>query len=157
VVASPGVKAEEAVQRGAPGAARVFRLPDPRRATRADWTQLVRFCAVGFSGYVVNLAVFSVLVTVFDAHYVGAAIVAFCVAWLNNFVLNRAWTFRRGRLAVWRQAMRYLLVSVGALGLNLGVLHLLVQAGTPEVPAQAIAIVAVTPFSFLATRRWALR
>ncbi|MEW6581467.1 MAG: GtrA family protein [Actinomycetota bacterium] len=152
------MRAEEAVQHGAAGAARVFRLPDPRRATRADWTQLLRFCAVGLSGYVVNLAVFSTLVTVGDAHYATAAAVAFCIAWLNNFVLNRSWTFKRGRiLTVWAQAARYLLISLLALGLNLAVLHLLVQAGTPEVPAQALAIIAVTPVSFLLTRRWALR
>jgi putative flippase GtrA len=35
------------------------------------------------------------------------------------------------------------------------VLTVLVEAaGLPEVPAQAIAIVAVTPFSFLANKLW---
>lgn len=148
---------EAAVHHGASRAGSVFKLPDPRRATRADWAQLLRFCAVGASGYVVNLAVFTVLVTLLDAHYVAAAVVAFCVAWVNNFVLNRAWTFRAGQLSMWRQAWRYLLVSVVALGMNLGVLHLLVVWGMPEIPAQAVAIVAVTPVSFLLTRRWALR
>jgi putative flippase GtrA len=157
VVASPGVSVDEAAVHGASRAGSVFKLPDPRRATRADWAQLLRFCAVGASGYVVNLAVFTVLVTLLDVHYAGAAVVAFCVAWLNNFVLNRAWTFRHGELSMWTQAVRYLLVSLIALGLNLGVLHLLVQWGMPEIPAQAIAIAAVTPVSFLLTRRWALR
>ena len=156
MVASAGV-VEEAVHPGTAGAERIFRLPDPRRATRADWVQLVRFCAVGTSGYFVNLAVFTLLVSVLDAHYAQAAVGAFCVAWLNNFVLNKFWTFRRHGASAAEQAVRYLLVSLLALGLNVGILHLLVQGGLPEVPAQAVAIVLVTPASFLLTRRWAFR
>ncbi len=69
--------------------ARVLRVPNIRRAQRADWQQLVRFCVVGASGYLVNLAVFSVLVHVVGAHYALAAVGAFCVAWTNNFALEQ--------------------------------------------------------------------
>jgi putative flippase GtrA len=134
----------------------VFRLPDPRRATRADWTQLLRFCAVGGSGYVVNLLIFTLLVTMADTHYATAALGAFVVAWTNNFFLNKYWTFKRGSLSMWNQAARYLLVSVVALGLNEAILHVLVQADLQEIGAQALAIMAVTPVSFLLTRRWAI-
>ena len=64
---------------------------------RSDWHQLIRFCVVGASGYLVNLAVFSFLVHGVDAHHVVAAIGAFCVAWTNNFVLNKFWTFQQAR------------------------------------------------------------
>ena len=140
-----------------PGAGRVLRVPNPWRANRADWAQLIRFCFVGTSGYVVNLAVFSVLLEGFGVHYLPAAAVAFCIAWTNNFVLNKYWTFRRHELSALRQASRYLLVSVLALGLNLLALHLIVEAGLRELPAQASAIILVTPVSFLLTRRWAFR
>jgi dolichol-phosphate mannosyltransferase len=117
----------------------------------------VRFCVVGTSGYLVNLAVFATL-HVLDVHYAAAAVASFCVAWAWNFALNRSWTFRAGRQrSMLAQGARYLLVSGLALGANLGILHLLVQAGLPEIPAQAIAIVAVTPVSFLANRRWSFR
>ena len=56
-----------------------------------------------------------------------------------------------------QQGARYLAVSLVALGLNLIVLELLVQAGMPEVPAQAIAIAAVMPVNFLLNRRWSFR
>jgi putative flippase GtrA len=36
-------------------------------------------------------------------------------------------------------------------------LELLVQAGSPEVPAQALAIAAVVPINFLLNRRWSFR
>lgn len=132
-------------------------MPDIRRAQRADWEQLVRFCVVGASGYFVNLAVFSVLVHAAGAHYVVAAVLAFCVAWTNNFLFNKYWTFRRHGLSAVQQGARYLAVSLVALGLNLLLLELLVRAGAAEVPAQAIAIAAVMPVNFLLNRRWSFR
>ena len=135
----------------------MLRAPNIRRARRADWEQLVRFCVVGASGYIVNLAVFSVLVHGAGTHYALAAVAAFCVAWSNNFLFNKYWTFRRHELSTVQQGARYLAVSLVALGLNLLLLEFLVQAGMPEVPAQAIAIAAVMPINFLLNRRWSFR
>lgn len=156
LVASPRVITDEAPTSTPDPVERVFRVPDPRKATRGDWTQLLRFCVVGGSGYIVNLMVYTLLLKVLDAHYIPAAVGAFVVAWSNNFFLNRHWTFKRSRLSVWSQAARYLTVSLAALGLNLGILWLLVEAGLHEIAAQALAIILVTPVSFLLTRRWAL-
>ena len=135
----------------------VFQLPHLRRAGAGDWAELVRFLAVGGSGYVVNLVVFSVLFHIGDIHYLWAAVGAFAVAWTNNFVLNKFWTFRRHDLSWLTQGARYLLVSLVALALNLVVLHLLVRADLAEVLAQALAIIAVTPLNFLMNRRWSFR
>lgn len=118
---------------------------------------MVRFCVVGASGYLVNLVVFSVLFKGFDAHHLIAAIGAFFVAWTTNFVLNKHWTFRRHGLSTLQQGARNLAVSLIGLSLNLIFLELLVRAGMPEIPAQAIAIAAVTPVSFLINRRWSFR
>ena len=137
--------------------ARVLRVPNIRHARRDDWNQLLRFCVVGASGYLVNLVVFTLLVHGTGAHYVVAAVASFCVAWINNFVLNKFWTFNRHGLSPLNQGLRYLAVSVVALAMNLVLLELLVRAGTPEVPAQAIAIAAVMPVNFLLNRRWSFR
>jgi putative flippase GtrA len=156
VVASLRVKTEQAPPPAPDREDRVFRVPDPRKATRGDWTQLLRFCVVGGSGYVVNLIVYTILVTATDAHYSLAALGAFVVAWTNNFFLNKYWTFKRSELSIRSQAVRYLLVSLVALGFNEIILYGLIQADLHEILAQAIAIVLVTPISFLLTRRWAL-
>jgi dolichol-phosphate mannosyltransferase len=121
----------------------------------ANWLQLIRFSAVGASGYVVNLAVFSGLVHVAGADYRLAALVAFLVAVANNFVWNRHWTFRAADGHAGFQGARFLVVSVSAFLLNLAVLELLVGGiGLPEVPAQAVAIVTATPVSFLGNKLW---
>ena len=90
-------------------------------------------------------------------HYIPAAIIAFIVAWMNNFMLNRYWTFRAHAEALVGQGARYLAVSVVALIANLIVLQLLVNAGLGETLSQAIAIVLVTPLSYLLSRRWSFR
>jgi dolichol-phosphate mannosyltransferase len=121
----------------------------------ANWLELVRFGVVGASGYVVNLAVFALLVHGAGAHYRLAATCAFLVAVANNFFWNRHWTFRaRGGHAGF-QAARFLTVSVTAFAFNLLMLELLIAGfGAPEVPAQALAIIAATPLSFLGNKLW---
>ena len=58
-----------------------------------NWLQLVRFVAVGASGYVVNLVVFAACVHLLAIDYKIAAVIAFVVSVLNNFWWNRHWTF----------------------------------------------------------------
>jgi putative flippase GtrA len=121
----------------------------------ANWMQLVRFALVGASGYVVNLAVFTLLVHGAAVNYRLAAVGAFVVAVANNFTWNRRWTFRARGGHAGSQAARFLVVSVVALGVNLAILELLVAGfELPEVPAQAVAIVLATPLSFLGNKLW---
>jgi putative flippase GtrA len=121
----------------------------------ANWLELVRFAVVGASGYVVNLLVFSFAVHGAGTHYRVAATAAFLVAVANNFLWNRRWTFRAREGHAGFQAARFLTVSLAAFGFNLLVLELLVAGlEAPEVPAQAIAIVAATPLSFLGNKLW---
>jgi putative flippase GtrA len=122
-----------------------------------NWLQLLKFCLVGAKGYVVNLGIFTLLVTTFDTHYLLAATCSFFVAVANNYTWNRLWTFRHQRGHYGYQGMRFLVVSMLALGANLLVLHTLVTAGLGEVAAQAISIVLVTPLNFLGNKLWSFR
>jgi dolichol-phosphate mannosyltransferase len=124
---------------------------------RGNWEQLAKFCVVGASGYVVNLAVYTLLLRGFDVHYLIAAIGSFLVAVTNNYTWNRLWTFQRARGHVVFQGLRFFVVSVLALAANLVVLHVLVRLGVGEVVAQAIAIVLVTPVNFVGNKLWSFR
>src|SRR5262245_21305837 len=107
---------------------------------RSNWEQLGKFCVVGATGYVVNLAVYNILLEAAGLHYIAAAIGSFLVAVANNYTLNRHWTFRGQRGHVGAQGLRFLVVSTASLLANLIVLHLLVKAGSGGIVAQAIAI-----------------
>ena len=123
-----------------------------------NWLQLIKFCAVGASGYVVNLCVFAVFVAALDAHHLVAATAAFVVAVLNNFWWNRHWTFRaRGGHAGF-QAARFFTVSIAAFLFAAAVLELLVSVvGVAELLAQALSIVAATPLNFIGNKMWSFR
>ena len=121
---------------------------------RSNWEQVVKFCVVGGTGYLVNLAVYTLLLDVVGLHYISAAVGSFLVAVTNNYTWNRVWTFRAQRGGVAYQGMRFLVVSTIALLANLAVLHLLVTLGLGEVIAQAIAIVLVTPVNFVGNKLW---
>ena len=121
---------------------------------RKNWEQLAKFCAVGATGYLVNLAVYAFLLDVVGFHYLSAAVGSFLVAVTNNYLWNRLWTFRAQRGAVAYQGMRFFVVSTAALLANLAVLEVLVTIGLGEFVAQAIAIVLVTPVNFVGNKLW---
>ncbi|HET8822923.1 MAG TPA: GtrA family protein [Thermoleophilaceae bacterium] len=116
--------------------------------------QFLRFCAVGASGYAVNLAVYAGLLAA-GLHFLAAAAVSFLVAAGSNYAWNRAWTFRTAGAPVLGQGARALLVSGLSLGANQLFLIAFVAAGASHLAAQAVAIVLVTPFSFTANKLWA--
>ena len=124
----------------------------------ANWLQLVRFGVVGGIGFAVNLAVYALFVHALGVDYHVAAVLAWLVAVVNNFMLNRHWTFDARDGLVHFQAMRFLVVSLGALLVSLLLLTLLVEgAGLPKVAAQALAVAASMPLNFLGNKLWSFR
>jgi len=127
----------------------------PRRTISARvGRQFVRFCVVGASGYVVNLAVYASLLEA-GLGYLAAATVSFLIAASSNYVWNRVWTFEAKHERVATQSLRALGVSALSLGANTLCLLVLVESGADHIEAQAVAILLVTPFSFVANKLWA--
>jgi putative flippase GtrA len=118
-----------------------------------NWLQLIRYCVVGATGYLVNLGVYALVYT--ELPYRLAFTIAFIVAATSNFVWNRVWTFRVDHGVPHHQYLRFLTVSAVALGIDLVVLTVLVEGlGMHKVAAAAIAIVIATPVSFLGNKLW---
>jgi putative flippase GtrA len=122
-----------------------------------NWIQLAKFTAVGASGYVVNLAVFTALVLGADVDHRLAAVCSFLVAVTNNYTWNRLWTFHGERGHVAYQGARFFFVALLALVANLVALEVLIGVGLTEITAQAIAIVLVTPINFVGNKLWTFR
>jgi putative flippase GtrA len=153
-----------------------------------NWLLLLRFGVVGFSGVFVNL-----LVTVIankvgpdeDNIFLGLPLtdynvrwyhvfstLAFLVANLWNFQLNRLWTFRSAKHSGWlREYLPFLTVGLLAQVVGLGILTLLMHPHSPlALPptifddstgfrtrlywAQLITIAVVTPLSFVLNKLW---
>lgn len=146
-----------------PGAAKPVELRPHTRLLHglrrpANWLQLVRFAIVGGTGFVLNLGVYALCVHALGVPYQGAAVVAWLVAVLNNFVLNRHWTFDASAGRIHFQAIRFFVVSLVAFAFGLLLLTALVElAGVAKVPAQALAVAASTPLNFLGNKLWSFQ
>ena len=98
---------------------------------------------------------FAALTQALDVHHIPAAIGAFAVAVTNNFLWNRHWTFQATEGHAGFQAMRFFVISVAALGVNLIVLEILIaELGVSEIPAQAIAVAVAMPVNFIGNKLW---
>jgi len=124
---------------------------------RHNWVQLAKFSAVGVSGYVVNLVVYTALLRGAGLHYALAATCSFVVAVTNNYIWNRLWTFHAQRGHVGWQGLRFLIVALIAYAANLAILAVFVESGIDKVLAQAIAVVLVTPLNFIGNKLWSFR
>ena len=122
----------------------------------ANWVQLAKFSAVGATGYVVNLAIYVLLIEA-GLHYSVAAACSFLVAVTNNYTWNRIWTFRGQRGHIAYQGLRFFVVSVVALAANEILLTAFVAFGVGKVVAQAIAVVLVMPINFVGNKLWSFR
>jgi putative flippase GtrA len=124
----------------------------------ANWLQLVRFALVGGIGFVINILVYAAFVHGAGLDYHLASVLAWLVAVLNNFVLNRHWTFDASDGRAHFQALRFFVVSLVALGANQLLLTVFVEsAGMEKVAAQALAVVGSMPLNFLGNKLWSFR
>ena len=155
---------------------------------RRNVVLLARFAVVGVSGVLVNMLTLIALRRMgpdFDDAVVGLlgsdfnlrwyhvySTIAFLVANLSNFQLNRSWTFRSSRAASWwREYWPFLVVGLVGQAIGLTLLTMLLHPHSPiSLPAdvfddstglrsrlywsQLIVIAVVTPLSFVLNKLW---
>ncbi len=119
--------------------------------------QFVKFGIVGISNTLITFAVYTLLLKVFGVWYIAASAIGFVVGATNGFVLNRRWTFA-GHVGDALTPVRWGIVQTAGLGINLGLLYLLVHdGGLDELVAQALATVVVTISTFFVNRAWTFK
>ncbi|MGA2924546.1 MAG: GtrA family protein [Solirubrobacteraceae bacterium] len=123
-----------------------------------NWLQLVRFATVGATGYIVNLCVYAACLHLLAIDYKISAVIAFAISVVNNFWLNRHWTFDAKHEHAMFQGARFFAVSLVTFAFTYVILLTLVEGfGVEKLVAQAIAIFAGTPLSFVGQKLWSFR
>lgn len=124
--------------------------------------QFVRYALVGLLNVTLFFSIFNLLLWV-GWHAIAANAVAFFLATLNSFALNKLWAFKDPRRhAVLRQYLVFLFFTLVGLAINTGVLSLLLIPLEPfgTLGKNAAALGAI-PFSvawnFLSYRRWTFK
>ncbi len=132
---------------------------------RKSGKQFVKFAVVGGTGTIVNLAVLKTTLLIWGAFAaetpfaveVFASGLAFCVSVVNNYLLNRWWTFRSSSTMAGEFA-KFFTVSIAGLGLNeLAFWVLRGELGIGVLVSQLMAIACVLPFNFAVNKLWSFR
>ena len=123
--------------------------------------QFVRFCLVGASGVVVNYAVMWALFRLGDVPYVLASVGAFMVANLNNYYLNKSFTFKdqvRGWGPMGIQYLKFLGITLPGLAINEAVLVGLVHFWAMDpVLANLVGVLVATFSNFVGNKFFTFR
>lgn len=112
--------------------------------------QFFKFCVVGTMGAIIDIGGLWLLVEVGKWHYLWAAGFSFTAAVINNYFLNKYWTFNDLSPKNFKQFFSFVLVSVGGLLINLGVMYFFVeQIKFDYLLSKAIASLVVLSWNFL--------
>ncbi len=137
-------------------------------------TRFFRFAVVGITGSVIDFGIFNLLSSLIGIPAVLASVISFSVAVVNNFILNRVWTFPDSRNnPLIKQLIQFSIVSVIGLGIRTplfaGMEKILIPLAQKWIPniltptivghnlALAIAILVVMVWNFVVNRYWTFR
>ena len=118
--------------------------------------QFFRFCLIGSLGVGVNVAVYYAAFHHMDFNYVWASALAFLVASVNNFSLNKYFTFHDKNYQIgsvlWQYA-KFLSFALIGWGINVGILVALVELfDMYPLLANVIGVLVATVTNFLGNK-----
>jgi putative flippase GtrA len=141
---------------------------------KKEWTRFLKFGVVGLIGSVIDFGVMNLLNVVFKVPFLIASIVSFTLAVINNFILNRFWTYPETRENSFvKQLAQFAIVSCLGLAIRVPLLSYLDKVLTslaakwipnfltPTVVghnvALAVVIGVVMIWNFIINRIWTFR
>lgn len=123
--------------------------------------KFIRFCLVGSLNTVIDFSLFfslTRLTDIFKTHYLWANFLAFTVANIFSFMVNKNWTFNNRSPYYFRQYYKFLTVSIMALlAVQLILYWLITGLGVWDVIAKLVALLVSVAIGFLGSRFWAFR
>jgi putative flippase GtrA len=118
----------------------------------------MKFCMVGSIGGVINLGLLYSLTEFLHIWYIMSAALAFTAAVVNNFVLNKRWTFQNTAPEVSKQFVSFFIISIISLALNLSVLYILTEyVGMWYMTAQVIAILVALSNNYMSNKKFTFK
>ncbi len=126
---------------------------------KGELARFIKFCLVGASGVGVNMGLLWLLTEVGGVFYLMSAAISIETSIITNFLLNNYFTFadRRqpGIKSLFKPLLKFNLVSLAGLGINLGILWLLTEAlGIFYLLSNLVGIAAATLWNYLINNWW---
>ena len=126
---------------------------------KGELTRFLKFCAVGLSGVLVNMGLLWLLTEVAGLFYLLSAAISIETSIISNFILNDCFTFRDRRSpqvkSFLSRLLKFNLVSLAGLGLNMGMLCLLTEVfGIYYLLSNLCGIAVATLWNYLVNTWW---
>ncbi|PKO03557.1 MAG: hypothetical protein CVU43_02190 [Chloroflexi bacterium HGW-Chloroflexi-5] len=82
--------------------------------------RFIKFGIVGFTGSVIDFGVFNLFTIAFNVASIASSTVSFALAVINNFVLNRFWTYPETRQTpIYKPLVKFIIVSCLGLAIRI--------------------------------------
>ena len=126
---------------------------------KGEMVRFLKFCAVGISGIFVNMGLLWALTELVGFPYLVSAAFGIELSIISNFVLNDYFTFSDRRLprvkSFLNRLLKFNLVSLAGLGVNIGVLSLLTEVfGVYYLLSNLCGIATATLWNYLLNTWW---
>lgn len=116
---------------------------------KRTFLQLIKFCLVGGSGMVWDMGITALTTELLGFDPRIGAVLGFLVAVVNNYLLNRIWTFQNGKQQAKATSFAtFFVICLVGMGISIGVMHLCISylgmgVATPEELAAANGLMAL--------------
>ena len=90
-------------------------------------TQFIKFSLIGLLNTAIHYGIFIALYEFFGAYHLFASGIGFCFAVTNSYVINKHWTFKSKGSDVRQEFIKFLIVNLISLSINLGSMAVLVE------------------------------
>lgn len=115
----------------------------------------IKYAIVGVLGTAIDLGALYLLVEYARMDVILASVFSFLLAVVNNFILNKAWTFQNKSKNYRKLFIKFLIVSLVGLLLTVSCMHLFVNvANIWYIFAKAITSLIVLSWNFLGNKFW---
>ena len=126
---------------------------------KGELWRFLKFCVVGLSGVLVNMGLLWLLTELAGLFYLLSAAISIETSIISNFIFNNYFTFRDRRSpgvkSFLNRLVKFNLVSLAGLGINMGVLWLLTEVfGLYYLLSNLCGIVVATLWNYLVNTWW---
>lgn len=116
---------------------------------------LIKYAIVGVIGTSIDLGSLYLFVELGHIPVILASVFSFLLAVVNNFILNKVWTFQNKSKNYRKLFIKFLIVSVVGLGLTIFCMHLFVNiVHIWYILAKALTSLVVLSWNFLGNKFW---
>jgi len=128
--------------------------------------EFIKYCIVGGTGTIIDVGIYTVLTRIFHFYYILATGISVFIAIFNNFLLNKHWTFKKGKSGrTTKEYLKFFIVSVINYFLHIGIMYSIVEftklesivGNYEDFIAKFIAIIIITISNYIGNKYWTFK